>query len=313
MERIRKSPIVKKPLSTPMPSLDTQLQTLTVLREQSKTKELWRDEVEIKIKTRGLPFMLCPLSDLHIGAGGVDYDTLGEYLKFIKNYPVYTVLVGDLADSFAPMKHPEAMMEDLVQPTDQWQLARAFFKEYQDKILANVGGGQHDFWVKNLAGVDIFRWMTEDLNIPLLKSGGLLKLKVDSQEYKVRLWHRIARLNSQFNYTHAGFQALRLTGDDSDMLISADKHLGGLSEAYIGDKKRVICQLGTFKVEDEFGRSQGFVQRPKPFYPLFLFFSGKHNIEAVEDLHQAGELIMTMQKYYKQKAVGMLGINPKKS
>jgi hypothetical protein len=62
-----------------------------------------------------------------------------------------------------------------------------------------------------------------------LEAGGLLRLKIDDVEFKVRLWHKIARLNSQFNLTHAGFQALRLSGDDADLVISGDKHLGGLA------------------------------------------------------------------------------------
>jgi predicted phosphodiesterase len=305
MER-NKPPIVEKPNSAPTPSLSEQLTSLTALQEQARKKELWRDEVEIKVKTRGLPFMLMPLSDLHIGAEGVDYQSLQKHIDFIKNNPVYTVLVGDLADNFSPIKHPTAMKEDLISPTDQWSLARQFFKEMEDKILAVVSGN-HDEWT-GAVGIDIYRWLTEDLNIPLLKGGGLLKLNIDNREYKIRMWHKIARLNSQFNYTHAGKQALRLGGDDSDVVITGDKHLGGIEQTYIGDKKRTIVQLGTFKVEDAFGRSQGFVQHPKPFYPILFFFSGRRNVEVVEDIDTAEEYINMMEKYYKQRAVSMLGI-----
>jgi len=303
-----KSPIVKKPPQPKTPSLSEQLSSLHQLAEVARQKELWKDEVEIKVQTRGLPFMLLPLSDLHIGAKGVDYKALKIYSNFLKRNPIYTVLVGDLADNFSVVSHPTGMAEDIVQPTDQWSVVRAFFKEYQDKILANVGGGQHDFWLKEKTGVDIFRWMAEDLNIPLLKSGGLLRLNIDDKEFKVRLWHKIARLNSQFNYTHAGKQALRLSGDDSDVIITGDKHLGGIEQTHIGDKKRTIVQLGTFKVEDGFGRSQGFVQDPKPFYPLLMFFPQTHNIEAIQNLNQANELISAMIGYYKQKSVALLGI-----
>jgi len=308
MERNR-PPIVKKPPLSQLPSLSEQLTTLHQLSEATRQKELWRDEVEIKVQTRGLPFMFLPLSDLHIGASGVDYQSLQKHLVFIKRNPVYTVLVGDLADNFSVVSHPSGMAEDVVAPTDQWSVVRAFFKEYQDKILANVGGGQHDFWIKEKAGVDIFRWMTEDLNIPLLKTGGLLKLDIDDSKFKVRLWHKIARLNSQFNYTHAGKQALRLGADDSDVIITGDKHLGGIEQTHIGDKKRTIVQLGTFKVEDSFGRSQGFVQHPRPFYPVLMFFPQTYNIEAIENLDQAEELISGMVKYYKQKAVALIGMN----
>jgi hypothetical protein len=304
MPERNRPPVVEKPQQLQSPSLSEQLTTLQQLSEATRQKELWRDEVEIKVKTRGLPFMLLPLSDLHIGSGGVDYQSLKKHLDFIKRNPVYTILVGDLADNFSPIKHPTAMKEDVVSPTDQWAVARSFFREYEDKILAVVSGN-HDEWT-GAVGIDIYRWLTEDLNIPLLKGGGLLRLNIDDAQFKVRLWHKIARLNSQFNYTHAGKQALRLAGDDSDVIITGDKHLGGIEQTHIGDKKRTIVQLGTFKVEDSFGRSQGFVQRPKPFYPVLMFFPNTHNIEAVENLDQAEELIDGMVKYYKQKAVSLI-------
>lgn len=308
MER-NKPPIVEKPKTNSVLPFEEQLISLSSLAEQSRKKELWRDEVEVRVKTRGLPFMLLPLSDLHIGSNSVAYDTMGEYFRFLKNNPVYTVLVGDLADNFSPVKHPQAMKEDIVSPTDQWSVARAFFKEYEEKVLSVISGN-HDEWT-GAVGIDIYRWLTEDLNIPLLKGGGLLKLNIDGEEFKIRLWHRIARLNSQFNYTHAGKQALRLAGDDSDVIITGDKHLGGFEQTHIGDKKRTIIQLGTFKVEDAYGRSQGFVQRPKPFFPILLFFPHTHNIEVIENIDQAEDIIQAMIKYYKQKSVALLGYGRK--
>ena len=308
MTERNRPPIIEKPPQPQLPSLSEQLSSLHQLSEATRQKELWRDEVEIKVQTRGLPFMLIPLSDLHIGSGGVDYQALQNYLNFIKNNPVYTILVGDLADNFSPIKHPTAMKEDVVSPTDQWAVARSFFREYEDKILAVVSGN-HDEWT-GAVGIDIYRWLTEDLNIPLLKGGGVLRLSIDDAQFKVRLWHKIARLNSQFNLTHAGFQSLRLSGDDADLVISGDKHLGGLAVQDIG-KKRIVCQLGTFKVEDSFGRSQGFVQRPRPFYPVLMFFPNTHNIEVIENLDQAEELIDGMKKYYKQKAVSLIAFGSK--
>jgi hypothetical protein len=307
MAEKNKPPIVEKPKQQKSSSLSEQLTTLHQLAEGTRKKELWKDKVEIGVQTRGLPFMLLPLSDLHIGSFGLDYQSLKKHLDFIKNNPVYTVLVGDLADNFSPIKHPTAMKEDVVSPTDQWAVARSFFKEFEDKILAVVSGN-HDEWT-GAVGIDIYRWLTEDLNIPLLKGGGVLRLNIDDSQFKIRLWHRIARLNSQFNYTHAGKQALRLGADDSDVIITGDKHLGGIEQTHIGDKKRTIVQLGTFKVEDSFGRSQGFVQRPRPFYPVLMFFPQTYNIEAIENLDQAEELISGMVKYYKQKAVALIGMN----
>jgi hypothetical protein len=308
MAEKNKPPIVEKPPQYQSPSLSEQLTFLNQLPERKRQEELWKDEVEIKVQTigLGLPFMLLPLSNLHIGSYGVDDQSLKRYLTFLKENPVYTVLVGDyLADNFSPIKRPTAMKEDVVSPTDQRAVARSFFEEFKDKILTVVSG-DHYKWT---FGIDSYRRLTEDLNIPLLKGGGVLRLNIDNSEFKVRLWHKIARLNSQFKYTQAGKQALRLGADDSDVIITGDKHLGGIEQFYIGDKKRTIVQLGTFKVKDSFGRSQGFVQRPRPFYPVLMFFPNNHNIEIIENLDQAEGFIKAMVKYYEQEAVALTGMN----
>ncbi|MEM4711390.1 MAG: hypothetical protein QXL18_05580, partial [Candidatus Woesearchaeota archaeon] len=123
----RKEPIVEKPKPIRIPSLNEQLSSLFSQQEQLRQKEIWRNEVEIRIQTRGLPFMLMPLADIHAGSSGVDYQALKEHLDFLKNYPVYTVLVGDLADNFSPVAIPSGMRGQMIEPDEQYALVRAFF------------------------------------------------------------------------------------------------------------------------------------------------------------------------------------------
>lgn len=295
---------VIKPSHAQSPSFSEQLDRLQRLKTEHQ--DIWQDKVEIEVKTQGLPFMLMLLSDLHIGGSGVDYDALKKHLDFIGQHPVYTVFIGDLIDGFMPAKHPSGMIEDLAGVSEQAKVVREIFKSYEDKILAVVSGGQHDYWLDEAGGFDIYQYLTEGLNIPLLKSGGELRLKVDNQDYRIRLFHQIARYNSSFNYTHAQKQAIRLSGEPIDMVVSGDKHLGAVEKTHLNDREIMVAQLGTFKTEDRYGERKGYPQKPRVFFPVFLFSGEQKNIEVIENMDEAKKMIEGLQLYYRQLAVATL-------
>ena len=282
---------------------------LTLQKLQVLHKERWVDKVDIKVKTTGIPyFLFMPLSDFHIGAKGTDYKALKSHLELIKNYGVSTILLGDMGDFFSPTVIPSGMMDDVVNPNEQAEIIRSFFKEYREGILSVVSGN-HEGWNKKTSGFDLYTYLASELEIPLLNSGGVVNIKVDKERYRLRLFHKVARLNSQFNYTHAGKQALRLGGiDNLDMVISGDKHLGAVETTTYGDKKVIVAQLGTFKTNDPFGKDIGMPQKPTIFFPIFALDGRQHNIEYFSNPTSAVEFYETMNKGIKNRAVAMLGI-----
>jgi len=280
------------------------LQALQDLREETN---LWQEKVDLHVDTQGFPyFMLLPLSDLHIGHQGVDMDELGHYLRYLKDYPVQTVLVGDLGDFFSPTKHPDGMLGDVITPDDQLLLLKRFMETYQDKILAVVQDPSHGDWVRQSSGIEPYRWITEDLNIPLLQSGGLLDLSVNNERYRISLYHAISKFNSSFNRTHAAKRSRELHRD-CDMVISGHVHIGAMEKAVHREDTPYFVQLGTFKVNDGFGTRNGMFPKPQPFYPTLLFDGRRHNIEAIEDPDSAMEFINAMKAYQTTLAVGTHG------
>lgn len=275
--------------------------------KQRKKENLWKDKVEVKVETTSIPYLLfCPLSDIHLGSSGTNYEALEDYVRLIRDYGVTTVLLGDLGDFFMPTKIPEGMLGQNLSVEEQVLMIKSFLEEIKDGLLAVVSGN-HDDRFYQATGFDIYSYLTSDLNIPLLSSGGILNLKVDNQDYNLRLFHKIARLNSQFNYTHAGKQALRLGGiDDLDMIISGDKHLGSVETTTYGKRKVVIAQLGTFKEDDSWAKSQGFVQSPQVFFPVFALDGRQKNIEYFVNPTSALEFYQTMEQFAKLKSVGLL-------
>lgn len=300
------NPLVEKPPIERPKDTSQYLDYFRALQELRRTEDLWKDEVDIRVQTGGLPFFLMPLSDMHLGSSEVIYDKVEQYLRYLKDYPVYTILIGDLADNFSPTLYPEGMLDDLSSPTEQFGFVRAFFRDYQDKVLACVSGN-HDSGTRRTAGVDVFRWLAEDLQIPLLHSGGIVNLTVDDQTYKILCFHRISRFNSSFNPTHSGKRALEFY-KDADVVISGHTHRGGVEKlTHRDNRKPMVLSCGTFKTEDSFQKESGRIVPFDVFYPTLIFFGNRKNVEVVEDLDSAKEMIDAVYQFYKMVAIGHLG------
>jgi hypothetical protein len=299
---------VIKPEPLKREGLDDLFKRLGTLQDIKKEGSIWKDSVDIKVNTGCVPFFqLHPLADLHIGAMGTNMNEVKNHLSFIKETPAYTVLCGDLGDMFSPTKHPEGMMGDAIPPDEQLVTLQAFFKEFQDKILGSVQDPSHMDWVRQVSGIEPQRWISQDLNIPLLRSGGIMNLQVNDQVYKILLFHKIGRFNSSLNITNAGKRMLDMHAD-ADVVISGHTHIGAYEKLVKRGGTPIVLNLGTFKTEDDFGTRNGLVPRPQPFFPTLFFDSRKHNIEIVEDLQTSREMSESMRNYFKKKSIAMLGL-----
>ncbi len=300
----KEAPIVSKP-EVQETNWSSFLSKLKTSKEQREIP--FKESLDISVKTRGLPFMLVPLSDLHIGAEGTDYDALQRHLDAIKKHPIYTILLGDLGDFFAPAKHPDAMLDDVANPTEQFLAIISFLKEYSGSILAMVSGN-HEQFVKKTAGLNLYQIISSQTGIPLLRSGGTINLTVDNITYRIKPYHKIARYNSSFNYTHAGKQAVRLSGEEVDLVISGDKHLGAYEQMQYGDGRLTVVQTGTFKIYDEYGHTEGFVQKPQVFFPVLVFNGQKREIITLPNIDSGVEYIRLYKQHLRRVAVSMLGV-----
>lgn len=283
------------------------LDSLKSQKQEADQGEVYKNTVEIGVDTKGLPyFMVMPLSDLHVGAQGTNYESLEKHLNALKDHNIYTILTGDIADWFSPAILASAMSEDIIGPNDQAIFMRRFFKEFADNILA-VTTGNHDDWVKRTSGVDIYSYLVDELKIPMIKNQGIITLNINDQVYRILASHKL-RYNSTFNYTHAGKQTLRMGPDNIDLVLSGDRHLGAIEHTTFKDRVATVLQTGTFKEDDGFGRAIGAPQRPKAFFPVLAFDGRRHNLEAFQDLDAAVEFTDLMADYVKKNAQATLGL-----
>lgn len=294
-EQIMSNPVkgeisISEPVCPQALNFDQHLTRLEGIIELKKETGLWQDEVSKVIETKEPFFAFRPLSDIHFGAIGVDMKALKEHISDLHNLPIYTAICGDVADMFSPMKHPSGMLGDAITPDDQLSIVRKFFEEYKDRILATTQDPSHVDWVQQTSGVEPQRWLTDNLGIPCLKSGGRFNLKINGIEYKGLLFHEIGKYKSSLNVTNAGKRMLDMM-DDVDFVVSGHSHIGAYEKLVKRDKKPVINQMGTFKIDDDFGTRKGLSPKPQVFFPTLLFDTQKKNIEVIEDRDAAKSLI----------------------
>ena len=167
---------------------------------------------------------------------------------------------------------------------------REFYKTYEGKILTITQDNSHPGWITQTTGLEPKRILTEGLDIPLLKNGGVINLYVNDVHYRGLLFHEIGQYKSSLNITNAHKRMLDMRLD-ADFVIAGHTHIGDMEKPVKREGKPYLVQLGTFKTEDDYGDLRGLSPKPQVFFPT-LFFNGKRkNIEAIEDREDANEII----------------------
>lgn len=299
---LEKSSVRVEKTKPPLPlSFDEHIDRILRLQEIKAETGLWKDQIEVKVSTGNLPhFYFRPLSDMHIGAAGVETALAREFIRDLKKYPLFTAAVGDIGDFFSPMKHPEAMMGDVITPDDQLSAVRRFFEEYKDSILTTVQDPSHTDWIRQTSGIEPQRYLVENLGIPALINGGIMHLFVNDIEYRVLMFHQIGQYKSTLNITNAHKRMLDML-TDGDVVIAGHTHIGELAKLVKRDKKVNLVQMGTFKTKDDFGNRLGLAPNPQVFFPTLMFNGKRKNVEVVEDREEANEMIKALVHYYQSQ------------
>jgi UDP-2,3-diacylglucosamine pyrophosphatase LpxH len=289
---------IQKPLPQSKETFEQAMDRMKTVQELREPLNIWKDRVDIKVETGRIPyFWYMPISDLHFGAEGTDYGYIEKALDYSSRNNVQMGTHGDMGDFFNPRILAEAMMDTIAHPDEQMATIRAFYEKYHKNILYGVSGN-HDDWVRRTSGVEPYRWLTQDLDVPLLNSGGMLNLNVNGIEYKGLMYHAIGKFGSSFNGTHASKQMLRMQ-DDADFTVSGHVHTFDIEKTTIRNKQVTAIVVGTPKVEDMFGkRSYGLGQKPQAGFPTLFFDGKKKNIEVIEDIDTAEDHIRALKKFY---------------
>jgi hypothetical protein len=272
------------------PSFDQILDGLVAAQGFQEQFNIGDYSITRKIRTE-TPIIACFWSDLHIGSPSVDYSLLKAHKGLIQKHKnIYLCLGGDGWDGFLPsFKNSGAVAAQLVSPQIQMLGIRQLLKELHDKVISICGGNHNDFLVKK-TGVDANRFVLDGMKFPYLPNGGLIKLTVGKQTYKIiqkHHWGFNSRLN-QFN-THHRIRDFLYSA--ADIVVTEHEHNPGMETQWVEeyDTKRQVVNVrtGTYKIGDPYSRRLFKDGVPGPeclvLFPDRKKIVGFDGVDAIED------------------------------
>ena len=288
---LRPDVAISQQTKTPKP-FNEYLDDMQAVQEIVNKANPWQEEVTVPIKCDSEWYAVRPLADLHLGGGGVDYDKVKELLASLTTFSnIGTILVGDLCDFFIPTgKIANGMTGQVANPQTQWFALKSFLTTYQDRILGMTDDPSHVNWVYQATGVDPYTTICDDLKIPLVNQGGLVRLDFGAVSYDIVPFHNIAKFKSSFNLTHAHKRVLELHRD-ADVVISGHIHHSTYESAVRNGHEVSLLQLGTTKTSDSWGARQGFLGRPDSGYPILLLNTRHKAMEIVKTVEAAEKFL----------------------
>ena len=258
---------------------------------EHKDQSLWKDEVKIDIQTPHKWFGIQPWGDFHIGSHGCDYDKLEELMAgVIIHDNLKTITLGNLGDFFTPLGSPrDGSMGDVLNVQTQMYAIKKFLTEQQDNILASVNMPDHEDWVYRSSGLDVYEFLGQELNIPLVTAGGSVKINFGDVEYDIMPFHKIAKFKSAFNLTHGHKRALELHRD-ADCVIAGHTHKPDYEWAYRNGHEISLVQIGTLETKETgnmYGKKEGFLGPVQSIYPIVLFSTTEKRMQICTSLDNA--------------------------
>ena len=254
-------------------------------------QSLWKDEIKIDIKTPNKWFGIQPWGDFHMGSHGCDYDMLEELLAGITEHDnLKTLLLSNIGDFFTPIGSPrDGSLGDVFPIQQQMFAIKKFMTEFQDEILASVNSPDHEDWVYRSSGIDIYEYMLEELDIPLVTAGGSVKINFGEIEYDIMPFHKISKFKSEINRLHAHNQALRFHRD-ADVVMAGHTHKPAFGWFDFNKHDVELVQIGTLETKETggmYGKKEGFLGRVRSVYPVVLFNTIEKDMIVVKNLKQA--------------------------
>lgn len=196
------------------------------------------------------PLLVQPLSDLHLGGRGTDYNLFKKYTEYIlKTDNLYIILAGDMTDNFIAFRNASAIHSQVLSPHLQMLAFQSWIEEIQHKVLFTTWGNHEEFEEK-VSGFNHIKEILSHRTI-YFDGMGLADLYLNDIHYRFAVTHK-TRYWSSFNTTHGLKQEARKNIPDCDIYIAGDKHEPALELAMLRGEPRLFIQLGTLKVRDTY-------------------------------------------------------------
>jgi len=252
-----------------------------------------QDVASAEIATE-FPIGLVPPCDEHLGDLGVNPAAVAGFVKGIASVDgLYTVQNGDILEGGVPGCPDSLRMRQGAKVEWQRRMAERLIEWMADRLLA-VTGGQHEFFGQRAADLHFARELARIGNCPFLGPGGTLNLLVGETPYSIGIWHKY--LGSSIYAATAGAKRMCREQGPFDVSIVADKHAPAISqEMRQGNVLRTYIRGGTAKLNDEYGKSLGFLNSGFIF-PLVILWPFERRMWATADVARGIEYLEFLRK-----------------
>lgn len=222
--------------------------------QQIERNYIGRDLVEVGID-HNRPVKIVTAADLHALSIATDNRKILELRDAVLANPdTAVVLLGDEIEGIKEAYLDTNTTRTALDFHQQIDWIREVFLEplaRENRVLAMVSGyWGHPGWAQDAATINTWMMMTDGLNIPLLRNGGLLRLRfANGQDHELQVWHNPpggSEIDAVFGLRKAA--QLESAPARADGLASAHIHRMGIAkELYPGKVTTYFISTGTIK------------------------------------------------------------------
>jgi hypothetical protein len=255
--------------------------------------EIEQDLVHIRVDTEK-PIGLIAIGDLHIGSAGVNPRIVRAMIDAVTGVDgLYTILNGDEIEGALPGCPDSMRVKQPVRVAYQRRLAENIAERLSDRCVG-VTCGQHEFFTQRAADFDFAGELAKIAKAAYLGTGGTFLLDVGGHRYSVACWHKF-KGNSKYDGTAAA-KCLCQEHGPFDISIVADRHAPAASDGFRnGNIMRVFLRGGTIKLNDEYGKSLGYMNSAMQF-PLVILWPGERKMWRTGDLQEGLEYLAYLRQ-----------------
>lgn len=230
-----------------------------ISRQQKKDEaiELSRRQ-RITIKD-DLPIVLAIFSDTHWGNNKTDYRQLVKDTEVVRDCPYcYTMTAGDYSENWIGklgwIAREQSMTKD-----EEITLVEWWFKQLAGSLIA-VCSGNHDNRTIVLSGYDHIRETIKGELLLYDQDQILFTLDHGGNEIRFKIRHR-DQYKSILNPFHGAMRDIERGDANWDVYVSGHDHrMTAFGDYLHHDKPRKVVRLGTYKMDDRYGKAIGFAK-----------------------------------------------------
>ncbi len=286
------APRFKRPPDITGETLDQVWESAFAHQKSAKALSTRQDEVNVYIDVDH-PIALAFIADLHIGAVTVSLDHVRDRFRRMSEVDwLYAVSAGDTIDNYLPQRHPQGMFSTLFPPELQKELVMNIYQMLYGRWVALLQGCHEEF-SHMTDDFDFTKYAARQLNCPNMGFGGLLKLHVGDQEYKIAIRHKY-RYSSTLNPTHTCKRLVQMEYPEADIACVAHHHRAAVLQLSHRDKDRVYIRPGSMKGPDRYARGLGFTDSGDQI-PVVILSHDKRQMLPFFSLDQAIDVIKAME------------------